>query len=128
MSKFKNKGRNFVKKGWGYEKWLVNKPEYCGKLLFFEQGKKCSFHKHELKDEVFYIYEGKLKVWWSFDDEIPIEEGEFENKGIEILNPDDTFYVPTGMRHQMLGIEDTVMFEFSTQHFDEDSIRIKKGD
>ena len=31
----------FVPKGWGYEKWIVNKPQYCGKLLFFEKGKKC---------------------------------------------------------------------------------------
>ena len=44
----------FVKKGWGYELWIVNKPEYCGKLLFFNEGKKCSWHYHILKDEVFY--------------------------------------------------------------------------
>ena len=51
---------HFVKKGWGYEKWIVNKPEYCGKLLFFEKGKRCSWHYHELKDEVFYVQSGKL--------------------------------------------------------------------
>jgi len=28
----------------------------------------------------------------------------------------------------MKALEDTVLFEFSTQHFDEDSIRIEKGD
>jgi len=32
------------------------------------------------------------------------------------------------MRHRMEALEDTVMFEFSTEHFDEDSIRIEKGD
>ena len=25
-------------KGWGYEKWIVNKEDYCGKLLFIEAG------------------------------------------------------------------------------------------
>ena len=30
----------FVPKGWGYEKWIVNKEEYCGKILFFVKGKK----------------------------------------------------------------------------------------
>ena len=25
-----------VDKGWGWERWIVNKEEYCGKLLFFE--------------------------------------------------------------------------------------------
>ena len=29
----------FVSKGWGYEKWIVNKPEYCGKILFFPKVK-----------------------------------------------------------------------------------------
>ena len=29
-----------VPKGWGYEKWIVNTDEYCGKLLFFNKGKR----------------------------------------------------------------------------------------
>jgi hypothetical protein len=32
------------------------------------------------------------------------------------------------MRHRMYAMEDTEMFEFSTEHFDEDSIRIEPGD
>jgi hypothetical protein len=36
--------------------------------------------------------------------------------------------VPIGLRHQMLALEDTELFEFSTQHFDSDSHRIIKGD
>ena len=42
----------FVPKGWGFEKWIVNKPEYCGKLLYFVKGKRCSWHYHKIKDEV----------------------------------------------------------------------------
>ena len=44
-----------VDKGWGWERWIVNCEEYCGKLLYFEQGKRCSWHYHVLKDEVFYL-------------------------------------------------------------------------
>ncbi|HBY66694.1 MAG TPA: cupin domain-containing protein, partial [Flavobacteriaceae bacterium] len=44
---------NFVPKGWGFEKWIVNNEEYCGKLLYFVKGKRCSWHFHKLKDEVF---------------------------------------------------------------------------
>ena len=51
-----------VPKGWGYEKWIVNTEEYCGKLLFFNEGKRCSWHYHKLKDEVFYIQSGKMLV------------------------------------------------------------------
>ena len=48
----------FVSKGWGYEKWIVNCEKYCGKLLFIAKGKKCSWHYHRKKDEVFYVQSG----------------------------------------------------------------------
>ena len=48
----------FVPKGWGFEKWIVNCEEYCGKLLYIIKGKKCSWHFHKLKDEVFYVQSG----------------------------------------------------------------------
>ena len=111
----------FVKKGWGYEKWIVNKPEYCGKLLFFEKGKRCSWHYHKIKDEVFYLQSGKLLVKFSDDDNLD----EAEEK---ILEPGHSFHIYTGLRHQMIALEDSELFEFSTQHFDSDSYRIIKGD
>ena len=111
----------FVKKGWGHEKWIVNKPEYCGKLLFFDKGKKCSWHYHKLKDEVFYLQSGKMLLKYGDDDDI--------TKAKElVLNPGDSFHVYIGLRHQMYAIEESELFEFSTEHFDEDSHRIHKGD
>jgi len=32
------------------------------------------------------------------------------------------------LRHQMLALEDSELFEFSTQHFEDDSYRIIRGD
>ena len=112
---------NFVPKGWGFEKWIVNCEEYCGKLLYFVKGKRCSWHFHELKDEVFYIHSGKMLVKYSDDDDI-------ENASELILERGDNFHVYRGLRHQMIALEDTELFEFSTQHFDSDSHRIIKGD
>ena len=60
----------FVPKGWGFEKWIVNNEEYCGKLLYFVKGKRCSFHYHKLKDEVFYLQSGKMVVKYSEEDDI----------------------------------------------------------
>ena len=111
----------FVPKGWGFEKWIVNKEEYCGKLLYFVKGKKCSWHYHKKKDEVFYIQSGKIEVKYSDDDNLELANSIILKKG-------DNFYVYQGLRHQMIALEDTELFEFSTQHFDEDSYRIKKGD
>ena len=111
----------YHKKGWGYELWIVNKPEYCGKLLFFKRGKRCSWHYHKLKDEVFYLQSGKLMVFYSDTDDITQAKQ-------EILLPGDSFYVYVGLRHQMVALEDSELFEFSTQHFDSDSNRVIRGD
>jgi quercetin dioxygenase-like cupin family protein len=108
-------------KGWGYEKWIVNKPQYCGKLLFFNKGKKCSWHYHKIKDEVFYLHSGKLVVKYSDDESI-------ENAKEIILNSGDSFHIYVGLKHQMIAVEDSELFEFSTEHFEDDSYRIIKGD
>lgn len=111
----------FVPKGWGFEKWITNNKKYCGKLLYFVKGKKCSWHFHKIKDEVFYIQSGKLLVRYGWDQDIKKADQLILKKG-------DSFHVKPGLIHQMLALEDTEMFEFSTQHFDEDSYRIAKGD
>jgi quercetin dioxygenase-like cupin family protein len=109
----------FVPKGWGFEKWIVNNEEYCGKLLYFVKGKRCSWHYHILKDETFYIQSGKVLLKYSETD-----TPEFE----QILGPGDNFHIHRGLRHQIIALEDTELFEFSTQHFDSDSNRIENGD
>ena len=110
-----------VNKGWGYEKWITNNSNYCGKLLFFYAGKKCSWHYHKLKDEVFYIQSGKVQVLYSEKD------NRLEAKSI-ILNPGESFHVGVGIRHQIQALENTELFEFSTTHFESDSYRVEKGD
>jgi mannose-6-phosphate isomerase-like protein (cupin superfamily) len=110
-----------VPKGWGYEKWIVNKEEYCGKLLFFNKGKRCSWHYHKIKDEVFYLQSGKMIVKFSEGDDIREAEQ-------VLLEPGQNFYVYPGLRHRMIALEESELFEFSTEHYDEDSHRILKGD
>lgn len=110
-----------VPKGWGHEVWIVNKKEYCGKLLSFKKGKKCSWHFHKIKDETFYLQSGKILLKYSFEDDI-------ESAEEVVLNPGDSFYIPIGLRHQMCALEESELFEFSTEHFDIDSNRIIPGD
>tara|TARA_R100000027_G_scaffold64361_1_gene57779 strand:- start:2660 stop:3010 length:351 start_codon:yes stop_codon:yes gene_type:complete len=111
----------YVPKGWGHEKWIVNTEEYCGKLLFFEEGKSCSWHYHKIKDETFYVQSGKIILKYSDDDDLTQAKETVLCKG-------DTHHIYRGLRHQMIALEDTELFEFSTQHFDEDSYRIIRGD
>ena len=110
-----------VPKGWGYEKWIANSPEYCGKLLYINKTKRCSWHYHKLKDETFYIQSGKIHLFYGKTDKL-------EDAKTMILEPGDRFHVYRGLRHQMIALEDTELFEFSTQHFEDDSYRIFKGD
>ena len=121
MSLNKTPEMKFVEKGWGHELWVVNKPEYCGKLLYFNKGKKCSWHHPKVKDEVFYLQSGKLLVKYSDQDDI--------EKAEEIIfESGQNFYIYAGLRHQMLALEDSELFEFSTEHYDSDSYRVIKGD
>jgi len=111
----------YVSKGWGFEKWIVNCDKYCGKLLYFVKGKKCSWHYHKLKDETFYVQSGKILLKYYDEDDIAYAHE-------IILSPGDKFHIYRGLRHQMTALQDTELFEFSTQHLDEDSYRIIIGD
>lgn len=110
-----------VPKGWGEEIWFVNKKEYCGKMLCFKEGLRCSWHRHEVKDETFSLLSGQMKLTYGWDDDITKAE-------TIILNPGDCFHIPIGLRHQMLALKESQLLEFSQEHHDEDSIRIIKGD
>lgn len=125
---------HFVSKGWGFEKWIVNK-EYCGKLLYFVKDKKCSLHMHIKKDEVFYVHSGKIKVLFTdnpkqIDNTLLTKSPKEIKKYLQeiILERGDNFHVPRERLHQIIALEDTELFEFSTHHEDSDSLRVIKGD
>lgn len=108
----------FVPKRWGYELWIVNNEKYCGKILFIKAGQKCSVHKHLLKDETLYISHGIC-------DFIYINQEAFS---IITIKEGEAFHVTPGLLHQMRAVTDVTIFEFSTQHFDEDSYRLEDTD
>lgn len=108
-------------KGWGYELWIHNSSAYCGKLLIFNEGKKCSWHYHVVKEETFYLQSGRIELRFGDSDDLHSSE-------MVVLNPGDSFHVPAGLRHQMLGLERSELFEISTEHWETDSIRVIKGD
>jgi quercetin dioxygenase-like cupin family protein len=108
-------------KGWGYEIWIYNSDLYCGKILNFEAGKKCSWHYHILKDEVFYVRSGRIELLVSEFDEIS------EARVIR-LGEGDTYHVRPGIRHQMKALIASELVEISTTHFESDSYRLLRGD
>ena len=109
-----------VPKGWGEEIIIENNEMYCGKLLKFKKGCKFSMHYHLIKDETWYVQEGEFRYKWIDTEtaelhEVKLKEGDVVRQRI-------------GQPHQLLAETDGIVFEVSTQHFDEDSYRVFKGD
>lgn len=116
-----NEKLKIVPKGWGFEKWIVNNEKYCGKILYLVKDRKCSWHYHKIKDETFYVQSGKIILYYGWHDDMGLSSSIILEKG-------DHYHIPVGLKHQMVALQDTELFEFSTQHFDEDSYRLAKGD
>ncbi len=127
-------------KGWGYELWVHNDADYCGKELVLYAGKYCSIHYHKIKKETFYVTSGLMTVEL-YDQPFEVENGdlvrtleELDGTGrlkVEALSmgPGDSLLIEPGTPHRFYGLEKQTRFmEFSTQHFEEDSYRIWPGD
>lgn len=139
----------FVPKKWGYERWIVNNDLYCGKILFFVKDHRCSFHYHKIKQETFYVQEGKVIMLYSqFYDQMEkkkeevsqaitwVDQRKLQSFGIfhsglninyDILEKNDVFEIPCRMVHQVIALQDSTILEVSTHHEDSDSYRISMG-
>jgi mannose-6-phosphate isomerase-like protein (cupin superfamily) len=109
-----------IPKGWGSEIIFENNELYCGKLLNFKKGAKFSMHYHLIKDETWFVKEGEFIYRYINTNNADI---------IQInLKEGDTVRQLPGQPHQLEALTDGVIFEVSTQHFDDDSYRVIKGD
>ena len=114
----KESNMTFVEKSWGWEKWICNNELYCGKILFIEKDKHCSFHFHRVKSEVLFLQQGKMLFNYAESDSKIIKQIE--------MNSGDAYYVEPGFIHQMVALEDCTIIETSTQHSDSDSYRLSQ--
>lgn len=107
-----------VEKNWGYELWIHNDEDYCGKsLVFTKEGNKFSMHYHLKKKETWYVQEGSFIFDW-----IDVENGK---RLSQLIQEGDSVLIERGQPHQLTALKDnSTIFEVSTQHFDEDSYRI----
>jgi quercetin dioxygenase-like cupin family protein len=110
----------FVEKGWGSEFIFATNDKYCGKLLKFNKDAKFSMHFHSVKDETWYVLDGKFKV-------ICIDTKDASKYEIE-LTQGDTWHNPPLLPHQVICIEEGTIIEVSTPDSIEDNYRVGKGD
>jgi mannose-6-phosphate isomerase-like protein (cupin superfamily) len=110
----------FVEKGWGSELIFATNDKYCGKLLKFNTGAKFSMHFHSVKDETWYVLNGKFKV-------ICINTAN-ATQHEHTLNENDTWHNPPLLPHQVICLEAGTLIEVSTPDSVEDNYRVAKGD
>ncbi len=108
------------KRGWGYEIWIENLDDYCGKLLHLYEGKRSSLHFHKNKMETMYLQSGRVELKF-----IDPEDGK---PYYVTLEPGDSILIPRCQVHQIHALEESDLFEFSTKHEESDSLRVEKGD
>ena len=131
----------FHLKGWGHEIWMANCELYCGKLLVLYRDLKCSIHYHKLKDETFWLQDGLILMRvWEEPFEMPRGREWYARQGVAfvgdppapdefLMHPGDRLVIPPNVPHQFVGVDPkSTIIEISTQHFEDDSYRIKKGD
>ena len=117
-----NKGYEYVDKGWGSEKIIINTPWYCGKILHIDKDKSCSMHMHRDKHETFHVIEGSM-ILTTIDTKTAEKIANYLYEG-------DTFVLPPMTPHKFTTIDVTgcTFIEFSTNDLPSDSYRVEKGD
>ena len=106
-------------KGWGDELWISNNDKYCGKILRFSKGASFSMHYHVEKEETWCVTKGLLKLEY-----FNLETAERLEKE---LKEGDTVHLLPCVPHKLTAIEESAVFEVSTQHFEDDSYRVERG-
>jgi mannose-6-phosphate isomerase-like protein (cupin superfamily) len=106
---------NVVPKVWGLEQWICNNRLYCAKILTVRRGAICSLHYHNKKDETFYVVSGSVNLKL-------LDKTFTMSEGMSVRIPPTAahrFWVDKTAK------EDAVIFEISTQHTEEDVVRIE---
>jgi mannose-6-phosphate isomerase len=105
-----------VDKPWGSELIWGESEHYAGKILFVKAGESLSLQYHEVKDESWYVLEGRAKLELGRAGEGRVEEVE--------ITVGQAFRFRPGTVHRVTGIEDTRILEVSTAHLD-DVVRLE---
>lgn len=110
-----------VQKLWGEERWMVNEPEYCMKLLVLKQGWRSSLHFHPKKKETLIVKDGRCVLAMRRSEEEPFFQRVMVKGDSVTLQPgmQHTFWLPRNERYPCY------LYEVSTHHDDEDVVRLE---
>ena len=111
------KAEDLGERPWGKEELLVLvSDKYMLKKLTYKKGSKGGLQYHRLKDECGFLLSGKMLL--RFDD----GKGGLTSR---VVIAGESFHFPPGVVHQEEALEDCVIIEGSTPHFD-DRVRMEE--
>jgi mannose-6-phosphate isomerase len=105
-----------VEKPWGHELIWAKTADYAGKILFLKAGESLSLQFHNVKDEAWFILEGRAQI------ELGAPGERMLNR--EVVGPGAAFRFPPGTVHRVTAVEDTSILEVSTPQLD-DVVRLE---
>jgi mannose-6-phosphate isomerase-like protein (cupin superfamily) len=105
-----------VEKPWGYELIFAVTDRYAGKLLHVKAGESLSLQFHKVKDEAWYVLEGRAEVELGAPGERILAS--------EVVGPGAAFRFEPGTVHRVKALEDTTILEVSTPELD-DVVRLE---
>ena len=115
LDKFVTEPRR-VDKPWGHELIWAVADEYAGKILFVKAGQSLSLQFHNVKDEAWYVLDGRAKLELSGPGERMLNS--------DVIGPGEAFRFPHGTVHRLTALEDTRIVEVSTPQLD-DVVRLE---
>jgi mannose-6-phosphate isomerase len=105
-----------VEKPWGHELiWAVTE-RYVGKLLFVKAGESLSLQFHRVKDESWFVHQGRVKLELGSAGDAMLKQ--------EVVGPGEAFRFRAGTVHRVTALEDTTILEVSTPELD-DVVRLE---
>jgi len=104
-------------RAWGEETLLVlARGKYTLKKLLIKAGNKGGLQFHRQKDEAGYLVSGKLLVTYENEEGVLCQS---------VLSAGDHYHFETGVVHQEEALEDCIIIEASTPHFN-DRVRVEE--
>ena len=105
-----------VEKPWGWELIWALTDAYAGKILFVAAGESLSLQFHNVKDESWYVLEGRARLELGSAGEAVLAD--------RVIAAGEAFRFPPGTVHRVTALEDTRVLEVSTAHLD-DVVRLE---
>jgi mannose-6-phosphate isomerase-like protein (cupin superfamily) len=105
-----------VEKPWGWELIWALTDDYAGKILFVKAGESLSLQFHNVKDESWFVLEGRAHLELGRAGESVLKE--------EVIVAGEAFRFRPGTVHRVKALEDTRILEVSTPQLD-DVVRLE---